>query len=68
MTVRQDKFKVGDKVNCVRTEDAGFAEWQNCTVVEVHRNAYKFKYSCICPRYGLEQGLFSEDELELAEA
>lgn len=61
------KFKVGDKVNAIGDEE-DFSVWRNATIVEVDHSFQSYPYSCICDHYGDQWGLFSENELELAEA
>lgn len=61
--MKEHKFKVGDKVNCT-VEREGFSEWKNATIIKVEEGA--FPYRCTCEYYGEEEGLFAEDELELA--
>lgn len=58
------KFKVGDKVNCILTED-GFSEWKNATITKVDQGGFKYPYTCKCEFYGEEEGIFEEFELEL---
>lgn len=62
------KFKVGDIVNAILDPDVpDFLLWKNAKIVGVLTDFKAFPYVCTCEHYGEMEGLFAEDELELAE-
>lgn len=62
------KFKVGDIVNAITDSDIpDFVFWKKAKIVGVVTASKAFPYVCTCEHYGEMEGLFAEDELELAE-
>lgn len=62
------KFEIGDTVNCNRLDDADYAAWQNCTVIEIYPMYVSPPlYTLTCDAYPGQEGVFFENEIELAD-